>query len=76
MKTQWLIHATRVKQAAERVIELDKPAGNGKHMNTRKAMDSYESEAHTQGLGITYLYPANIEEVGHGSEVKKDVVWQ
>ena len=31
---------------------------------------------HTQGIGTTYLYQANIEEVGHGSEVRKGVVWQ
>ena len=75
MKTQWLIHATRVKQAAERATKLDKPTGNGKHMNTRRAMDSYGSRLHTQGLGTTYLYPTNTEEVGHGSKVRKCVAW-
>jgi len=38
-------------------------------------MDSYGSEARTQGLGTTYLYPANIREVSHGLEVKEGVVW-
>ena len=45
-------------------------------MNTRRAMDSYGSRVHTQGLGTTYLYPTNTEEVGHGSEVRKGVVWR
>ena len=31
---------------------------------------------HTQGIGTTYMYQANIEEVGHGSKVRKGVVWQ
>ena len=44
-------------------------------MNAKGAMDSYGSGAHTQVLGTTYLYPANTREVGHGSEVKKGVVW-
>ena len=74
MKTQELIHATRVKQALEHAIESDKPIGNGKRMKARKAMDSYGSGAYIQGLGTTYLYPANIGEVGHGSEVREGVV--
>ena len=39
-------------------------------------MDSYGSEAHTQGSSTTYLYPANTGEVGHGLEVREGVVWQ
>ena len=69
MKTQELIHATRVKQAPEHAIESDKPIGNGKRVKARKAMDSYGSGACTQGSGTTYLYPTNTMEVGHGSEV-------
>ena len=38
-------------------------------------MDSYGSEARTQGLGTTYLYPTNIREVSHGSKVREGVVW-
>ena len=30
---------------------------------------------HAQGLGITSMYPANTGVVGHGSEVREDVVW-
>ena len=69
MKTQELIHAIRVKQVLEHATELNKPIGNGKHMNARKAMDSYKSGARTQGLSTTYLYPANTGEVGHSSKV-------
>ena len=74
MKIQWLIHAIRVKQAAKRTIELDKPAGNGKRMNARTTMDSYGSGAHTQGSSTTYLYPSNTREVGYGSEVREGMV--
>ena len=76
MKIQELIHTTRVKQAPEHVVELDKPIGNSKCVKARKAMDLYGSRAHTQGLGTTYLYLANIGEVGHGSEVRDGVVWR
>ena len=31
---------------------------------------------HKQGLDTTHLYPANIGAVGHGSEVRKGMVWQ
>ena len=54
--------------------ESNKLVSNGKRMNARKAMDSYGSGARTQGSGTTYLYPANIGEVGHRSEVKEGVV--
>ena len=74
MKTQELIHATRVKQAPECAAESNKPVGNGKRMNDRKAMDSYGSGAGTQGSGTTYLYPANTREVDHGSVVREGVV--
>ena len=74
MKTQELIHAIRVKQVLEHATELNKPIGNGKHMSARKAMDSYESGAHTQGSDTTYLYLANTREVGYGSEVIEGVV--
>ena len=47
MKIQWLIHAIRVKQAAEHVIEPGKPTGNGNRMNARMTMDLYGSGAHT-----------------------------
>ena len=76
MKTQELIHATRIKQAPKHAAELEKPVGNGKRMNARKAMDSYGSRAHTQGSDTTYLYPANTGEVSHGLEVREGVVWQ
>ena len=46
MKTQELIQATRVKQALERIAELNKFVGNGNRMNAKKAMDSYGSGAH------------------------------
>ena len=74
LKTQELIHAIRVKQALESAAKLDKPVSNGKHMGAKKVMDSYGSRAHTQGLGTTYLYLANTEEVGHGLEVREGVV--
>ena len=70
VKTQEPIHAARVKQAPE----SNKPVGNGKRMSAKKAMDSYGSGARTQGSGTTYMYPANIGEVGHGLEVREDVV--
>ena len=76
MKTQELIHTIRVKQAPECAVESDKPVGNGKRMNARKTMDLYGSGACIQGLGTTYLYPANTGEVGHGLEVRKGVVWR
>ena len=76
MKTQKLIHATRVKQTLKRAAESDKPVDNSKCVRARKAMDSYGSGACTQGSGTTYLCPANTEEVGHGSEVRKGVVWR
>ena len=66
MKTQWLIHATRVKQALERAVEPDKPTSNGKRMNGRTTMDLYGSGAYTQDSGTTYLYPTNTGKVGHG----------
>ena len=31
---------------------------------------------HTQGIGTTYMYQANTEEVGHGSKVIEGVVWR
>ena len=74
MQTQELIHAAIVKQAPKRTVELNKPVGNGKRMGAREAMDSYGSRACTQGSGTTYLYPANIGEMGHESEVRKGVV--
>ena len=58
----------------EHAVESDKPVGNGKRMNARKAMDSYGSGARTQGSSTTYLYPANTGEVGHGLEVRESVV--
>ena len=76
MKTQELIHATRVKQAPEHATESNKPVGKGKHMNARKAMDSYGSGARIQGLGITYLYPANTREVDRGLVVRESVIWR
>ena len=75
MKTQEVIHVARIKQALERAAESGKPIGNDKHVRARKAMDLYESGACTQGSSTTYLYPANIGEVGHSSEVRKGVVW-
>ena len=76
MKTQELIHATRVKQAPEHAAESDKLVGNGKRMNARKAMDSYGSGARTQGSSTTYLYSANTREVDHRSKVRGCVVWR
>ena len=75
MKIQKLIHAARVKQAPEPAIESKKPEGNGKCMKAKKAMDSYGNGACTQGLGTTYMYLVNTGEVGHGSKVRKGVVW-
>ena len=75
MKTQELIHTARVKQALKYVVESDKLVGNGKCMRARKAMDSYGSGARIQGLGITYLYPANIREVDRGLVVRESVIW-
>ena len=74
MKTQELIHATRVKQAPGRAAESDNPVGNSKCMNARKVMDSYGSGVRIQGLSTTYLYPANTGKVGHGSELREGVV--
>ena len=74
MKTQEVIHPTKVKQVPKRAADLDKPIGNGKHMNAIKVMDSHGRGACTQGLGTTYLYLANTGEVGHGSEVREGVV--
>ena len=37
-------------------------------------MDSCGSGALTQGSWITYLYPANIGEVGHELEVRESVI--
>ena len=71
MKTEELIHITRVKQALKHAVESDKPVGNGKRMRARKVMDSYGSGAQTQGSSTTYLYPVNTREVGHGSEVRE-----
>ena len=76
IKTKKLTHATRVKQAPERVPKSNKPVGNGKRMNIRTTMDSYGSRACTQGSSTTYLYPANTGEVGHRSKVIEDMVWQ
>ena len=76
MKTQELIHAVRVKQAPEHATESDKLVGNGKHVRARKVMDLYGSGACIQGSGTTNLYLANIREVGHGSEVRRGVVWR
>ena len=64
-----IIHAARVKRISEHAAELDKPRGNGKCVRAKKAMDSDGSGACTHGLDTIYLYPANIGEVGHGSEV-------
>jgi len=64
-----MIHVVRVKQILERVAESDKHRGNGKCVKARKVMDSDGSRACIQGSSTTYLYPANIGEVGHGSEV-------
>ena len=75
MKTQELIHTARVKQALKHAVESDKPVSNGKRVRARKAMDSYGSEAQTQGSGTTYLYPTNTEEVGHGSEIREGLIW-
>ena len=75
MKTQKLIHVTRVKQTPERAAELDKPKSNGKRMNARTTIDSYGSGARTQASDTIYLYPTNTGEVGHRLEVRKGVVW-
>ena len=74
MKTQELIHTARVKQVPKRAAKSNKLVGNGKCVSAKKAMDSYGSEARTQGLGTIYLSPANIREVGHRSKVKESVV--
>ena len=69
MRTQRLIHTTRVKRALEHAVESNKLGGNDKRVRARKATDSYESGAHMQGLDITYLYPTNTGELGHRSDV-------
>ena len=76
MKTQELIHTARVKQALKHAVESDKPVGNDKCVKAREAMDSYGSGVCIQGSGTTYLYLANIGEVGHRSEIKEGVVWR
>ena len=38
----------RVKQAVERATRPDKSTGNGKHINSRQAMDSHGSGARTR----------------------------
>ena len=75
MKTQKLLHAARAKQTQERAAESDKPRGNSKAWRLEKQWTHMEVK-HTQGIGTTYMYQANIEEVGHGSKVRKGVVWQ
>jgi len=47
MKTQKLIHITRVKQTPKHAAESNKLVGNGKCVKARKVMDSYESGART-----------------------------
>ena len=74
MKTQELIHATKVKQAPGHALKSEKPVGNGKRINARKTMDLYGSGARTQGSGTTYLYPTNTEEVGHGPEIREGLI--
>ena len=69
MRTQRLIHTARVKQALEHAVESNKLGGNDKPMRARKAIDLYESGARMQGSDTTYLYLANIGELGHGSDV-------
>jgi len=76
MKTQELIHATRVKQTPEHVAGSYKLEGNGKHVRARKTMDSYGSRAFTKGLCTTYLHPTNTGEVGHRLEVRECVIWR
>ena len=76
MKTQELIHTTRVKQTPKCATKSNKLISNGTRMNTKKAMDSYGSGARIQGSSTTYLYPANTNEVGHGSEIRTGVVWR
>ena len=53
----------RVKQVAEHVARLDKPVGNDKHVNTRQAMDSYRSGAHTR-LKLHPLVPSQYKGGG------------
>ena len=36
---------------------------------------TYTEVEYAQGLSITNLYPANTGVVGHGSKVRKGVVW-
>ena len=68
-KDPCIIHAARVKQIPERVAKSDKCGDNGKCVKAKKVMDSDGSGICTQGLGTTYLYPANTGEMGHGTEV-------
>ena len=55
----YVFHAARVKHSPECTAESDKRSGNSKGIKARKVMDLDESGAYTQGLGTTYLYPAN-----------------
>ena len=66
MKTQELIHTTRVKQALERVVESNKSIGNGKRMNVKKAMDSYGSGAR---IRLRYHLPVPSQYRGGGPRV-------
>ena len=75
MKTQELIHTARVRQALKHAAASNKLVSNGKRVRARKVMDLYGSGARTQGSSTTYLYRANTEEVGHGSEVREGLVW-
>ena len=76
MKTQELIHTTRVKQIPGHAAGSDKLEGNGKRMRSRKAMDSYESRACIQDSSSIYLYPTKTREMGHESTVREVVVLQ
>ena len=58
-----IIHTARIKQIPERAADSDK------RVKARKVIDLDESGVCTQGLGTTYLYPANTGDVGHGAEV-------
>ena len=73
-KVPYDFHAARVKHIPECTAESDKHKGNNKGVKAKKAMNSDESGAYTQGLGTTYLYLANTSEVGHGSRVREGMV--
>ena len=53
----------------------DKPLDHGKRMSSGQVLDVHKLE-HAQGPNTTNLYPANTRVVGHGSKVRKGIIWR